>query len=51
VFEIQEKVSRSIVDELKLKLNPKEDQEITESKIDNLQDYECYLRARQEFLN
>ncbi len=48
VFDIQEKVSRSIVDSLKLKLSPEEDKKIAEQPIDNVQAYECYLRARQE---
>ena len=50
VFDIQEQVSRSIVDALKLKLTPEEDQEIAERPIDNVQAYECYLRARREIL-
>jgi len=45
VFDIQEKVSRSIVDSLKLKLSPKEDMKISEHLIDNLPAYEVYLRA------
>jgi adenylate cyclase len=45
IFDIQEKVSRSIVDSLKLKLSPKEDKKISEHSIDNLQAYEAYLRA------
>ncbi|MEJ0106098.1 MAG: tetratricopeptide repeat protein [Bacteroidota bacterium] len=48
VFDIQEKVSRSIVDALKLKLTPQEDQQIAERPITNVHAYECYLRARQE---
>ena len=48
VFDIQEKVSRSIVDALKLKLSPKEDQRIAQRPIDNVHAYECYLKARQE---
>ncbi|MGB7063271.1 MAG: protein kinase [Candidatus Zixiibacteriota bacterium] len=48
VFDIQEKVSRSIVDALKLKLSPEEDQRIAQRPIDNVHAYECYLRARQE---
>lgn len=48
VFDIQEKVSRSIVDALKLKLSPEEKKKVTERPIDNVQAYECYLRARQE---
>ena len=48
VFEIQEKVSRSIVDALKLKLSPEENKKIAEYRVDNLKVYECYLRARQD---
>ena len=48
VFDIQEKVSRSIVDSLKLKLTPEEDQQIAERPITNIHAYECYLKARQE---
>lgn len=48
VFDIQEKVSRSIVDALKLKLSPEEDQQIAERPITNIHAYECYLKARQE---
>jgi len=49
VFDIQEKVSRSIVDALKLKLSPEEVRGIAEHAIDNAQAYEWYIRARQEF--
>jgi serine/threonine protein kinase/tetratricopeptide (TPR) repeat protein len=48
VFDIQEKVSRSIVDTLQLKLSPEEEQKIAKRPIKNIQAYECYLRARQE---
>ncbi len=48
VFDIQEKVSRSIVDALKLKLSPEEKEKIAERPIENIQAYECYLQARQE---
>ena len=48
VFDIQEKVSRSIVDALKVKLSPIEDKQIAERPIDNVQAYECYLRAMRE---
>jgi TolB-like protein len=48
VFDIQEKVSRSIVNSLKLKLTEGEDRKISQRPIENLQAYECYLRARQE---
>ena len=48
VFDIQEKVSRSIVEALKLKLSPEEKRKITEKPIDNFGAYECYLRAYHE---
>jgi TolB-like protein len=48
VFDIQEKVSRSIVDALKIKLSPEEKKIMAERPIENLQAYECYMRARQE---
>ncbi|MFC2121306.1 hypothetical protein ACFLTI_06910 [Bacteroidota bacterium] len=48
IFDIQEKVSRSIVSALKIKLTPKEDKSIAENSINNIQAYECYLKARQE---
>jgi serine/threonine protein kinase len=51
VFDIQEKVSRSIVDALKVKLTPEADKKIAEKPIENVQAYECYLRARQEIMS
>jgi len=48
VFDVQEKVSRSIVDALKLKLTPEESQRIAERPIDNVAAYQCYLRANAE---
>ena len=50
VFDIQEKVSRSIVDALKLKLTPEEKQKMTERPIDNVAAYECFLKANAEIL-
>ncbi len=48
VFDIQEKVSRSIVDALTMKLSPEEDRKLAKRPIKNMQAYECYLRARQD---
>ena len=48
VFDIQEKLSRTIVDALKLKLSPEENRRIAERPIDDVRAYECYLRARLE---
>lgn len=49
VFEIQESVSRSIADALALRLSPEEEQKLEERPIENVQAYECYLRARHKF--
>jgi TolB-like protein/lipoprotein NlpI len=48
VFDIQEKVARAIVDALELKLTPEESQRMAKRPIENLQAYECHVRARQE---
>jgi len=48
VFEIQEKVSRSIVKALKLMLTYEETQKIEERPIPDLRAYDFYLRHRQE---
>ncbi|MCK5280600.1 MAG: hypothetical protein KAK04_18740, partial [Cyclobacteriaceae bacterium] len=48
VFDIQEKVSKSIADSLRIKLSPHEDQQITEQAIENVQAYEYYLKAKYE---
>ncbi len=50
VFSMQEKVSRSIVDALKLRLTPEEKIGISERPIDNAYAYECYLRGNQEVM-
>jgi non-specific serine/threonine protein kinase len=50
VFEIQEKVSRAIVESIRVKLSPEESKKIAERPIPNVQAYECYLRARQGIL-
>jgi TolB-like protein len=48
VFGMQEQVSRSIVDAMELQLLPDEERRLTERSIENLQAYECYLRAKNE---
>ncbi len=48
VFDMQDKVSNSIVSALELKLSPVEEQRLGERPIENVQAYQCYLRARQE---
>ncbi|MDX1286257.1 MAG: helix-turn-helix domain-containing protein, partial [Draconibacterium sp.] len=45
IFEIQENVSRSIAEALKIKLTPQEDKQIYDRPIDNIKAYECYLKA------
>jgi serine/threonine protein kinase len=50
VFDIQEKVSHSIVDALKLKLTPAESERLAERPIPSPLAYEFYLKARQEIL-
>jgi serine/threonine protein kinase/Tfp pilus assembly protein PilF len=46
IFEIQENVSRSIVNMLKIKLSPHEEKQFGRSSIDNPQAYDWYLMAR-----
>lgn len=48
VFEIQERLSRQIVDALRLRLTPTEDRRIAQRPIDDVRAYEYYLLARQE---
>jgi eukaryotic-like serine/threonine-protein kinase len=50
VFDIQEKVSRSILEALKLKLTLREGRVIAEKPIENSAAYECYLRAKHEIM-
>jgi tetratricopeptide (TPR) repeat protein len=48
VFEIQEKVSRSIAEALRIKLTPEEKQGLGERPVHDVRAYECYLKAQQE---
>ena len=48
VFDIQERVSRAIVDALRLELGAEEEKRLSDRPIDNIHAYECYLRARQD---
>jgi len=45
VFDIQERVSRAIVEAMRLRLTPEEERQLAERPIDNVQAYECYHRA------
>jgi adenylate cyclase len=51
IFDIQEKVSRSIVDALQLQLTPLEDKKIAERSIENVRVFECYTKARAEMVH
>jgi len=48
VFDIQERVSRSIVDALEIRLTPHEAAQLAERPIDDVRAQESYLRARNE---
>jgi len=48
IFEIQEKVSKSIADSLKMKLTDEEDKKISDRQISDIQAYEYYLKAKSE---
>jgi serine/threonine protein kinase/tetratricopeptide (TPR) repeat protein len=48
VFDVQEKVSRSIVQALTVELSPAEEESISRRPIDNVAAYECHLKARSE---
>jgi len=48
VFDIQEKVSREIVDALKVKLTPEEDRRMAARPVDSAAAYDSYLRALEE---
>lgn len=48
VFEMQERLARTIVRALALQLTPEEDRRLATRPIDHLRAYECYLQARQD---
>ena len=47
VFEVQERLARKIVEQLKVSLTPEEDDRLTRPRITDPLAYECYLRAKQ----
>jgi tetratricopeptide (TPR) repeat protein len=49
VFDLQEKLSRRIVEGLKVTLAPDEDRHLASREIPDVEAYALYLRARQEF--
>ena len=50
IFDIQEKVSGSIAEALRLKLSPGETQSILKRPIENIQAYEYYLKGQSAYL-
>jgi len=48
VFDIQEKVSRSIVRELELRLTHEENRKISERPVPSFFAYDCYMKAKHE---
>ncbi len=48
IFDMQEKVARSIVEALQLKLTPLESRQVARRPIEDARAYEYYLRARKE---
>jgi serine/threonine protein kinase len=50
VFDIQEKVSLSIADALRLKLSPAEQRQLTGRQVSDARVLDCYHRARHELL-
>jgi serine/threonine protein kinase/tetratricopeptide (TPR) repeat protein len=48
VFDIQERISREIVEALRLKLSSGEERHLAARPLENVQAFELYLRARQE---
>ena len=51
IFDIQEKVSRSIADALKIRISSEEGKKIHERPIDNAFAYDCYIRAYREIMS
>jgi eukaryotic-like serine/threonine-protein kinase len=49
VFDLQERLSREIVEALRITLTPPEDREIAERPIADVRAFEYYQRARQEY--
>ena len=49
VFDLQERLSRQIVEALRITLSPPEDREIAERPIADVRAFEYYQRARQEY--
>ncbi|MBX2954606.1 MAG: hypothetical protein KF846_00525 [Cyclobacteriaceae bacterium] len=50
IFDIQERISRAIVEKLKVRITPQEDDRLGRHAFDNVQAYESYLHAKRELL-
>ena len=51
IFEIQDEITKSIVEQLKIRLLPKEKKAIAKAPTDNVEAYTYYLKGRQFFHN
>ena len=51
IFDIQERVARSIAEELRVKVSPEEIAQLAERPIPDVRAYEFYLRARKHVMN
>src|SRR2546430_8953079 len=49
VFDLQERLSRQIVEALRITLSPPEDRELAQRPIADIRAFEYYQRARQEY--
>lgn len=49
IFAIQDEITRTIVDQLKVRLVPDESRAIAQAPTDNVEAYSCYLKGRQLF--
>ncbi|MBN1570404.1 MAG: AAA family ATPase [Acidobacteria bacterium] len=49
IFDLQEKIARSVVQALNLTLSPEEDRRLGAAPFDDVQAYECYLKAQSLF--
>jgi adenylate cyclase len=49
IFAIQDEITKAIVDQLKIRLLPKEKKAITQAPTDNVEAYNYYLKGRQLF--
>jgi adenylate cyclase len=51
IFEIQDEITRTIVDQLRVALLPEESKAIAQAPTDNVEAYNYYLKGRQFFFN